>query len=70
MISEATVTDLQQRINDRIAREAPSWHPVERRARADMVAEQMAGPGWQWELIEAIGELPRILLTQYDPRRR
>jgi hypothetical protein len=65
----AWVADLQRQINERIAREAPDWHPVEYRARADMVAEQVAGPRWSWEVIEAIGELPRILLTQYDPRR-
>jgi hypothetical protein len=61
---------LQKKCNDRIVEEGKRWHPLEYRARAETIAEEtIRSPAWHWDVVEAIGELPQVIITRYDPRR-
>lgn len=59
---------IEARVNGRIAEQGRAWSPLEYRAQAQAIADDMVPAGWQWDLVEAIGELPRIVLMQFDPR--
>jgi hypothetical protein len=59
---------IEHAANLRIISESKEWHPLEYRARVEMIAAEVIPPRWEWTVRENIGAVPILMLTGYDPR--
>lgn len=67
---EAQRQSVDAAISKRIFEEWSGWHPAEFEARAEMIAEELVPPGWEWTISTGLGPLPpSVVLLRFDPRK-
>lgn len=57
--------DLQKEVNERIRLQYSSWSRYEVGYRVEEICRELLGDTWDFRMLEAIGEQPRVIITSY-----
>ena len=56
---------VEDRINARLAEEAPAAEPSTHDAMRDRIVAEETGGRWEWLPVDQLGRPPQVVLTQY-----
>jgi hypothetical protein len=58
-------TELQKEVNERIKVEYGRWSRYEVGYRVEEICAELLADSWDWRLLEAVGQEPRVIITAY-----